>query len=234
MKLKEIKNTIDRYNYEKELYVSVCKGNIEKAREIVDEFKSFITSNLDKYNNKNSITRLKYICITAISIYSRMSIERGKSVSESYELADKLFESIEYSRDLSDIIDVCYKATMEFAYFNYERTDLYSLPIRKAIDYINNNIHKKIRVSDLSNVSKLSNDYLSLKFKEEVGININDFIMSKKLDKAKEQIMFNKYDRDIYKQYAFSTQSYFIQCFKKKFGKTPKDYSLNSIEKTMI
>jgi len=234
MKLNDVKTDIDRYIYEKNLCIAVTKGDIQKTKNILDDFTSYIAQNIYKYNNINAITRLKYICSAVVSTYCHMSIEAGKSVSQSYRIVENIYKNLDNIRILEDIINVIISSTMEFVNFNYERTDLYSLPIRRAIDYINNHIYEKITLSDINKVSNLSNDYLSLKFKEEVKVNIKDYILSKKLETAKYDISLNHYSKDMYLNYGFSTQSYFIQCFKKEFGKTPKDYYLNVIEKTIV
>ena len=93
------------------------------------------------------------------------------------------------------------------------------------MDYIYNNINQRITVSDLADYTGLSPSYLSRLFKKELGISISDYICEKKIEKAENLLKYSDFSFvEIANYLAFSSQSHFIQSFKKSVGLTPKKY----------
>ena len=62
-------------------------------------------------------------------------------------------------------------------------------------------------------------------WKEELGISISDFIREKKIEKAQNPLRYCDFSLiEISAYLSFSSQSHFIQSFKKLVGMTPKKY----------
>ena len=80
-------------------------------------------------------------------------------------------------------------------------------------------------VQVLSEYTGLSASYLSRLFKKELGISISDYILEKKIEKSENLLKYSDYSLvDIANYLAFSSQSHFIQTFKKAVGITPNKY----------
>ena len=100
-----------------------------------------------------------------------------------------------------------------------------SRPVFSSIQYIYEHINESIRISDISEFVGLSQSYLSEMFKNEMGINLNAFIIEKKLEEAKILLSFSEREiSEISNYLSFSSQSYFQNVFKKKIGITPRNY----------
>ena len=70
-----------------------------------------------------------------------------------------------------------------------------------------------------------SRSYLSHCFKKELGFEMNGFIMRCKLEEAKSLLTYtDKSISEISSYLCFSSQAYFQNVFKKKFGVTPNMY----------
>ena len=66
---------------------------------------------------------------------------------------------------------------------------------------------------------------LSKKFKRELGFNISSYIMRRKLEEAKSLLNYTDMTISEISEYlCFSSQAYFQNVFKKKYGITPKEY----------
>jgi AraC-like DNA-binding protein len=86
-------------------------------------------------------------------------------------------------------------------------------------------MHSKISLAELAKACCLSETYLSTLFKKEVGINISTYIMRQKIKTAQEMLLNTKLSaKDIGYYLNFSTQSYFINCFKRECGMTPRQF----------
>ena len=104
-----------------------------------------------------------------------------------------------------------------------------SKQIVQCIDYIRENIHKSITVSELAENVGLNETYLSKLFKKEVGCSVSEYIRNEKIEEACWLLRYtNKTSIEIATDLSFSSHSYFISVFKKVTGTTPKEYRNNS------
>ena len=103
----------------------------------------------------------------------------------------------------------------------------YPSPVRKCVTYIDKNLHDKITLDDLGEISGLSKDYLSQLFKKTTGNTITEYIRKRRLDSSKKLLDRGTTISDTAYGLDFCSESYFIACFKNKFGITPKEYIKN-------
>jgi AraC-like DNA-binding protein len=97
--------------------------------------------------------------------------------------------------------------------------------IRDCQEYIFRNLHAKITLDDLARVSGFSVPYLSTLFKKEVGQTITAYILALKVKTAQELLLnTRRTSKSIAYLLNFSSQSYFIRCFKRVAGMTPREY----------
>jgi YesN/AraC family two-component response regulator len=97
--------------------------------------------------------------------------------------------------------------------------------IQRALHYINDNIHKKIKVEDIAKKLHINPSYLSSKFKKNTGISLPSYINAQKINEAKHLLAFSdKPIIEISNYLSFSSQSYFQNQFKKITGMTPIEY----------
>ena len=78
--------------------------------------------------------------------------------------------------------------------YSINNNKIYSKQIVKAIDYISDHLHSKIRVEDIADYLNLSVAYLSRLFKSEVGIVLSEYINIKKV-----QVCYNILNLTIWK-----------------------------------
>ena len=105
----------------------------------------------------------------------------------------------------------------------------YPPSVRKAIKCISARLHERLRCEDVAVECGLSASYLSKEFKECVGVTMHEYIVSEKLEASKELLEGAPgYDDIAYEEvgyyFGFCSQTHYIQCFKKKYGMTPKEY----------
>lgn len=97
--------------------------------------------------------------------------------------------------------------------------------IRKACNYINSNYDKELTVEKIADYLSLNKNYFIRIFKEELATTPNQYILESRLFYAKNLLVQSKQSiQDIGELCGFKTPSYFIKCFKAKFGKSPLVY----------
>ena len=95
----------------------------------------------------------------------------------------------------------------------------------KAMDYVYDHLHERIDVREVAEFVGVERSYLSKLFHKEVGQTISDYIMEKKLQTARNMLLYSDFSCTEISQYlAFASGSYFAKCFKTKYGSTPNSY----------
>ena len=96
---------------------------------------------------------------------------------------------------------------------------------RETITFIRKNLANNIKVEDLSQRMKLSENQFRRKFKEEFSITPQQFILRARLQATGNLLRNgNKPIASIAAECGFSDQSYFTKQFKPFFGETPLQY----------
>ena len=99
--------------------------------------------------------------------------------------------------------------------------DLY---IKKGLQYIDNNIHKKILVSDVVEYVGLEHSYFYRIFKKNLGISPEQYLIEKRIEISKKYIRAGVAFKDIPALVGISDIYYFYKIFKKIAGITPSEY----------
>lgn len=103
--------------------------------------------------------------------------------------------------------------------------------VKKAKEYIDQNyFQKNLTIEDVSRKVFFHPSYLRLLFKKEMGITINEYITSIRMEKAKELLSKNRLSNsDVAERVGYSDAAYFSKCFKKYYKVNPSDFekSLN-------
>ena len=175
----------------------------------------------------NPLQSLKYHFVVTAALLSRYCIEGGMEHETAYSLSDLYIQKADKcatEKQISQLHAVMcadYTKRMNFI----QKSKIHSKQITRCVDYIYNNLHKRILITDLALHTGLHPSYLSRLFKQETGITVTDYIQSKKIETAKNMLKYSSYKiSQISTILAFPNQSYFVEVFKKIAGMTPKKY----------
>lgn len=220
---KENENYHNSYYFEQEFYGYVERGDIEGLYELLKQVPE-ITEGEVAYD---SLRQAKNILITTIAIITRHAITGGLDIETAYQLSDAYIQEAERLSDFESVSVLNAVAVMDFTKRVSETkfSAGMSLEIFKAMQYISNHVNKPLSVKEVADYLQIERSTLSKKFKRELGFNISTYIMRRKLEEAKSLLNFS--DRtisEISEYLCFSSQSYFQNVFKKKYGMTPKEY----------
>ena len=95
----------------------------------------------------------------------------------------------------------------------------------KILDYIDNNLYKKISIDELSNIFHYNKDYIMRLFKKEIGFTIIDYINRKRIFNSLEAFKYKNYSiLNIAINYGFYSQEYYSEIFHKIIGTSPINY----------
>ena len=88
--------------------------------------------------------------------------------------------------------------------------------------YVNNNVTRPISLLDVSRELGVTKEYLSIVFKRESGMTVNEFINRRKMSLAKNLIIEGETPLcRVSEQLGYNDYTYFCRVFKKTFGVSP-------------
>ena len=112
-----------------------------------------------------------------------------------------------------------------------ERINSVSIPIKRTIDFIEQNCHGDLCRETIAARLKVTADYLSRLFHRECGIELQEYIHLTKIEKSKEYLS-TKYDmkiKDVAEAIGIPDADYFCRFFKHHTGLTPKEFRKESL-----
>lgn len=122
------------------------------------------------------------------------------------------------------ILSLIYELLQEIN-FNHLKSDAILFSMSAVLNYIENNIDRKIDIDVLANISGYSSSHFRKKFREIYGISPVEYINYLRIEKAKDLLKSRMYlKHEIAKMCGFENVYYFSRVFKKIVGCPPKEY----------
>ena len=213
------------YQYEQSLFALIKNGDIAK----LEEFLTATTGPLNEGRLASSPLRhaKNLFILTAAKTLVLSALPGGVDVEKAYQLVDLYVQECEQlltidavkSLQLSMLKDFCRRSG------DSHIPDGISSEIYQCINYIRSHTNAPICIQDVARQIHRSPSYVMKLFKDELGINVGAFITRCKLEEAKSLLSYsNKSLAEISSYLCFSSQPYFQNVFKKKYGITPMQY----------
>ena len=220
---KENENYHNTYYFEQEYYGFVEKGDVEGLKQFIKVLPDFTEGSIAP----DQIRQAKNIFIATITLTTRHAISGGLDIETAYQLSDNYIQEMEKMSDPDAITLLANSAVFDFT----RRVAEAKIPmdmspeIFRCIQYISNHVNTPLTVEKVAEELNIDRSTLSKKFKRELGFNISSFIMRRKLEEAKTLLSYtDKTVSQISEYLCFSSQAYFQNVFKKKYGVTPREY----------
>ncbi len=96
----------------------------------------------------------------------------------------------------------------------------------QAVRIINQNLHSDVSVTELAAACGYSETHFRRLFKRAMGSSPKEFIMARKMSKAKEYLAQNIPVKEVSELLGFPYESHFRSVFRRITGNTPKDYQV--------
>lgn len=172
---------------------------------------------------ENGISMVKWV--TALRFHQKLSQlflhilslrnqDLSKIFTESYTYAD-FSSSYQTIHELQNAVDFVFTTLSGLQENSASYAD-------RARDYVMANLNENIQVQDIADYIGLTPDYLSRYFKKETGTSLKDFILSVKVDAAKQRL--KNADRSVSAialELGYDNASKFIHTFKKSRESLP-------------
>ncbi len=97
--------------------------------------------------------------------------------------------------------------------------------LTNVFQHIATHLYREIKLEELAEIACCSKDHFSRQFKRITGMLPNDYINSKRIERAQELLITtSKTQKQISEEAGFNSQQYYTRIFKRLIGTTPAEY----------
>jgi two-component system, response regulator YesN len=140
-------------------------------------------------------------------------------------------------RNPDDVISFLKEKTERLAVILHEKVGcMYSQKIENMVRFIQSNFSDpSVSLTEISAAGNVSPAWAAVKFKDEVGSGVNDYLNEYRIGKACELFKSGEYMiYEVADRTGFTSSQYFSKVFRKYTGVTPNQYRLNMRKKKRI
>jgi AraC-like DNA-binding protein len=186
--------------------------------------------NLELYADVLGPTRIRSIknsIICLITVVARTVLKEGVDSEQSFALSDFYINEVEKRNTRPELTALLGEILAQYQdMVKQEQYRKHSLPVARAIRYINRNIYGRIRVAEIAAQVKLNPRYFSSRFKAEAGETPSQYIKRRKMEEARELLARPGASvGDTAEALGYCSLAHFSNEFKQVFGKSPRRLS---------
>lgn len=207
-------------------YEIVKSGQIEKTAGTIEDVLLRLleyTNEQDYEGVKNTLALLRRIIAVEKlhrerieALWHRLAISLEPSSSE--EQISRLLKHRSYLDDYCSELDLFLRSVMADRAAR-ERQAGYSLSVRKILEYISRTPVKELSPGGAADYTGKSPNYLSAKFKKELGVTLMDYMTDIRLTKARQLLTETDLPVSaVMEQVGYHDYAYFSKLFKKRMG----------------
>ena len=238
--LSERDNDVMRFAYNAEInrYGLIAAGDLEGLKKDLERANKDKNSSLRRgVLSSDSLSNEKYHAIIMTALVSRFCIEHGLDIAVSYTLSDIFIRKIDRASTPEEVRAIANEIRIEYCMRMRELStkQVVSRYVVLAVDYIRAHVQEPITVEQVANELSVNASYLSKLFKKEMGKSISEYIRDSKIEIAEHMLRhLDDTSLQIANYLGFSSQSHFIQVFRKQTGMTPEEYRKKHYHKSWI
>ena len=144
--------------------------------------------------------------------------------TQRYQITEQFMTRLKDSQTFDGVLEV-YESCMEYLKGSSQEQTLLSKPVKDILFYISLHYQEDITLDQVSQMVELSRTYVCGLFKKELGVNLTNYIMNYRIEKAKELLRStNLRSYEIAEKVGFLDESYFSRTFKKVTGQSPNSF----------
>lgn len=212
------------YRCEKNMLEAVRMGDYALAAECMHILDS---SGKAGTLSSNPLRQEQIIFISHITIITRAAMDAHVPEDLAFAMSDSYIRNSEKCTDIAQILALRQRALKDFteAVKHRKNSPPFSKATRNAVTYMNSHIQEKISLQTLARISGLSQSRFSHLFREETGDTPMAYLQKERIKTAQTMLLYTDYSvSEISNILCFSSESHFIQVFRKITGTSPGKY----------
>lgn len=218
-------NDFQHHGYDEEMkQYRMMQGGDPRA---VEESQNMMRQARDMALSTDPLRNVQYLFVASITMTTRFAIEGGLNAETAYNASDMYIRKLDQCRTEDEVLELHREM---FSFFTAKmaaakKENTYTRAVAESIDYIESNLHMPLRIDEVAEHVNLSTGYFSVLFHRETGTAFSDYVLRRRIETARNMLRYSDYtSTEISEILAFSSQSYFIRCFRHAVGITPSEY----------
>lgn len=218
----------DRYAAEDSLLAAVGSGDEEAVFNAFRRYGELMRDPLQESRptSRDDLRDFKNSVQTMNTLFRKTIEGRGVHPIYLHESSSRFGTAIEQAASaagvaalIGEMVHVYCRLVREYSMTNYTPA------VRKALLYIDMNLASPISTRDIARELFLTPNYLSARFKQEVGVNISDYLLDRRIRLACQLLTTTSMSvQDIAAKTGMGDASYFSKQFRRVIGITPLKY----------
>ena len=218
-------NEFQHHGYEEELKQYLMMQSGDPAA--VEESQRMMRKTMEVGLSADPIRNAQYLFVANITLATRFAIEGGLDSETAYNTSDMYIRKLDQCLTDEEVMDL-HREMYSFFVTKMaakRKENTFTRAVAEGIEYIETNLHMPIRIDEVAEHVNLSAGYYSVLFHRETGETFSDYVLRRRIETARNMLRYSDYSStEISEILAFSSQSYFISCFKKATKMTPSEY----------
>ena len=218
-------NDFQHHGYDEEMkqYLMMQSGDPRA----VEESRRMMCRDTATQLSTDPVRNLQYLFVACTTLATRFAIEGGLDGETAYNASDMYIRKLDLCRTEEEILELHREM---FGFFTAKmaagkKETVYTRAVAESINYIESNLHMPLRIDEVAEHVNLSAGYFSVLFHRETGTPFSDYVLKRRIETAQNMLRYSDYtSTEISEILAFSSQSYFIRCFRNALGITPAEY----------
>ncbi|MDF2661876.1 MAG: xylS [Paenibacillus sp.] len=199
---------------EKDIEVGLETGNTAKALSALELWWSVRAA------EAGSVEDVREHWLAMNSLFVRTAERKGRTLHEIAGGDPLLRSRFQSNYSAEDAYNSLAQIAARIIEYGKVQGDTYGI-IRQATDIIMSEIDRELSLHAIADRLHLNSSYLSRKFKQEIGLSFSDYVLEKKMRRAKELLLAGSTVAAAADQTGFKDASYFNRVFRKYWGVTP-------------
>lgn len=219
-------NQTYHHTYDEELlqYEYVKNGDLRSVEESKRLFRTGINGSL----SSDPLRHVKYLFVASTTLATRFAIEGGLEAQTAYNVSDLFIQRMDRCKVVDEVNALQTNMIEDFTrkVAAAKKTNALTRAVCRAQDYIYYHLHEKITLAAVAAHAGCAPTYLSALFKKELGLTVQDYVRSRRIEAAKNMLLYSDYTlTEIAAFLAFSSTSHFVKVFREQTGTTPREFA---------
>ncbi|MBB6634612.1 response regulator [Cohnella thailandensis] len=213
---KESKGYVDLQQHEEAIIVSLRTGDKEGLEWALNGFRAWTKERrLTPERVEEELLKLVFLCVDIARETGRdmtsLGIVRHRELHE-LDALDRMFDWMRGK--LEELVAWTTSARREMKHASLER----------ILDYMEERYAQDLSLQELADLAELHPAYLSLLFKERLGVSYRKYLTGIRMEKAKALLREGERVHEVYGKVGYVNQRHFAETFKRAVGMTPGHY----------
>lgn len=219
--------------FEKEMgvYKAIASGDLEEVNrrcQLNEKWAEPATSGeRNGILSQSPLQNRKFHFVIFAALTTRFCVESGLEHEKAYNMSDIFIQKADLCTTIEQLDALQTEMIQDFTFCmkDLQKQNTHSKLIAKCIDYIFDNLQKKLKTGSIADYLGISPSYLSRLFAKEMGMSLSSYIKNQRLSAAAQMLQYSDYSiAEIAEYFEFSSQSHFTSAFQEKYQTTPKRY----------